>query len=101
MAMKYKGKRFRIHPAKGLRFGFGYLPHYKSNPSTSTPREFMVWVGPWIMGWKINKRGWKPRHWADQEQLAELHRARIDIENQIFDIEHYWHRQGKHAERHN
>ena len=87
MAMKYKGKRLKIIRAAGLRFGFGYIPHWLRNQDTDRPREIMVWIGPWIFGWKIEKKGRVPRHWADPSRHRELLKAYHDLGDELMAIQ--------------
>jgi len=79
MAIKYKGKRFKIHPAKGFRLGIGYIPHYLSNQDTDRPREIMLWLGPYILGWTIQKKGRVPRKWYALSRMRELEQTGSDF----------------------
>lgn len=90
MAKLYNGKRLKIIKAIGLRFGFGYLPHYLSNPDTDRPRELMLWVGPYIFAWKLEVKGRVRRHWADPERLNSLLEARRSLTLDIREIYQYW-----------
>jgi hypothetical protein len=75
MAVKYRSKHLKVVKARGFRLGIGYIPHWKSNPDTKEPISFMVWVGPWIFNFHIEKKGWEPRKWYALSRMIELERA--------------------------
>jgi hypothetical protein len=78
-----KRGRLRVVKARGFRVGFGYLPHWRTNPDTERPRELIVWCGPYFATWSLRKKGWAPRDIADPDRIEGLLQGRRDLNRQI------------------
>lgn len=89
MAVKYRGKRLKIVRAAGFRLGIGYLPHWRTAPQTDSPRELILWAGPWFFTWKLKKRDWKPAHWASHQVYITWQNAFDRAEGEMIKIERY------------
>ena len=85
----FRGKRIKLHTAGGMRFGFGYLPHWKTNKDTQHPRQLIAWCGPLILTYDLRKKGWVPRAWHDMERHDELATAVSAMVGDIMQIRIY------------
>lgn len=82
----YEGKHLKLVRTPGLRFGVGYLPHYKSNNEINPgkARQLIVWCGPWFSTWSLPApRNYRPIRPDDPKRLERLIQSRRDINDEI------------------
>lgn len=82
----YEGKHLKLVRTPGLRFGIGYLPHYKSNNEIrpAKARQLIVWCGPYFATWSLPApRNYRPIALDNPGRVNRLLEARRDLTAEI------------------